>query len=56
MFQLGRSVKAWKSGGAWGKWEAYSGVLPKAGVTPILPDAEHPVFLLEAKGISHFLG
>lgn len=49
-------MKTWKSGGARGKWEAYSGVLPRTGVTPILPDAEHPVFLLQAKGISHFLG
>lgn len=56
MFQLGGAVKAWKDGGAQGKWEACSGVTPRTGVTPVLPGAEHPLFLLQAKGMTHFLG
>ena len=56
MFQMGGAVKAWKDGGAQGKWEACSGVTPRTGVTPVLPGAECPLFLLQAKGMTHFLG
>lgn len=49
-FQLGRAVKAWKDERTW-KCNICSGAVPRTGVTPILPGAEHPLVVLQAKGM-----
>lgn len=50
-FQLEGAVKAWKDERTWAKWSICSGAMPGTGVTPILPGAEHPLVLLQAKGM-----